>query len=114
REEAVMAEKLDIAKWEAQANFVFRGKVRKLKAATVGHFPVTDRTVIVKVEEVLRATETLRHYMGAEITVQLSKHEQVRAGEEATFYTQSVMVGESLVVQPLAHIPASSAHGASA
>jgi hypothetical protein len=38
--------------------------------------------------------------------VQLSEGEHVRIGEQAIFYTQSMMVGESLAVQSFGHLPA--------
>lgn len=104
-----MAKKTEAAEWNAQANFVFSGTVRKLKATTFEHLPVTDRTVIVRVEEAVRVPEMLEQYVGSEITVELSEQEKVHAGERAIFYTQSVMVGESLVVQSFGHVPATAA-----
>ena len=98
-----MTKKTEVAEWNTQASFVFKGTVRKLKATTFKHLPVTDRTVIVKVEKAMRAPDMLEQYVGSEITVQLSEHEKVSAGEQAIFYTQSVMMGDSLVVQSFGH-----------
>lgn len=104
----------DATNWDAQANFVFKGTVRKLKATTVPHLPATNSTVVVKVEQALRAPEMLEAYAGSEITVQLSEGERVRAGEQAVFYTRSLMVGESLVVQSFGHAPVADGAVASA
>lgn len=104
-----MARKTEFGEWNAKANFVFKGTVIKLNTATVKHLSPTDRTVIVKVDEAIRASEVLEQYVGSAITVQLSKNERVTVGEKAMFYTQSLMVGETLVVQSFGHLPVTAA-----
>ncbi len=109
-----MTKKTDTSKWDAQANFVFKGVVRKLKASTFEHLPAPDGAAAVKVEEIVKAPEILEQYAGSEITVLAGDQEEIRAGERAIFYTQSVMVGASLVVQSLGHLPVTAAAGAGA
>src|SRR5262245_369270 len=81
--------------WQAQATFVFRGVVVELK----------DRTAVVRVVEAIRAPEFLEQYVGSHITVRLSRNEKLSVSEPAVFYTHSVTVGETLVVQSLGHVP---------
>ena len=86
-----------------QASFIFRGTVQRLKATTLEQVPITDRTVIVRVDEVLQAPESLRHYKGQRVTVQLGGTKSVRKGQQAVFYTNGWLFGESLAVQSIDH-----------
>lgn len=89
----------------SQATFIFKGTVKKLKAATIPSVPVTEKTVVVKVDEILRAPEALEDFAGSDITVQLSNRETIKKGERAIFFTNSWMVGESLGVRSIGHTP---------
>jgi hypothetical protein len=86
-----------------QATFIFKGTVEKLKAATIESVPLTAKTIVVRVDEILRAPELLTQYGGTKITVQLGSREQVKKGEQAIFYTNSWLVGDSLAVQSVGH-----------
>jgi hypothetical protein len=91
-------------KLDKQSTFVFKGTVKKLKAATLANVPVTDKTIIVRADEVLRGPDALAHYEGTDITVQLGSREQAKKGEQALFYTNSWLIGEGLAVQSVGHI----------
>ncbi len=82
-----------------QAGFVFKGTVKKLKAATMRGVPVSDRTVVVRVDEVMQAPEMLTEYSGRDITVQLSGRQKVKVGQQAVFYADGWLFGEGLAVQ---------------
>lgn len=86
-----------------QATFIFKGTVKKLKAATMPGVPVTEKTLIMHVDEIMRAPNVLTQYEGADITVQLGSREQIKKGEQAIFYTNSWMIGESLAVRSVGH-----------
>jgi len=86
-----------------QATFIFQGTVNKLRASTIPSVPVTEKTVVVRVDEILRAPDTLAHYKDEQITVQLGSREQMKKGERAIFYTNIWTVGESLAVQSVGH-----------
>jgi hypothetical protein len=88
-----------------QAQFVFTGTVRELKAANVDEIRKTERnrTVIVKVIEVLQAPEIFSDYAGREVTVKLAEGEKVKAGERVTFYTTAWIFGENLAVESIGH-----------
>jgi hypothetical protein len=83
-----------------QSQFVFKGTVRKVNAATLPQILPTPNTVIVKVDEVLHAPPTsLGDYKGKEVTVQLNRARTVRAGEQFVFFTTSWMFGSSIAVR---------------
>jgi len=89
-----------------QASFVFKGTVKKLKAATLPSVPVTDQTVIVHVDQVLQAPKLLSGYEGKDITVQLGKEKKLKEGEQAIFYTNGWLFGDSIAVQSIGHTEA--------
>lgn len=89
-----------------QANFIFKGTVQKLRAATMPDIPLDDRTVIVRVDEIIQAPEALADYAGREITVALSGKKAVKEGEQAIFYTNGWIFGEGLAVRSLDQRPA--------
>lgn len=86
-----------------QARFVFKGTVQKLKAVTMPAIPVSDRTAVVRVDEVFYAPEDLSHYTGQDITVQLGGRKKVKKGQQAVFYTNGWLFGESVAVQSVDH-----------
>ncbi|MFL5759970.1 MAG: hypothetical protein ACJ789_09535 [Thermomicrobiales bacterium] len=88
-----------------QARFIFRGTVQRLRATTMADVPATDRTVVVRVDEVVQAPPALAQTAGQEITVQLGSRERVKQGLQATFYTNGWLFGESLAVRSIGHRP---------
>jgi hypothetical protein len=96
------------------AKFVFQGTVTRLKAATVKAVTDTDKTAVVHVDEIRRAPEALKGFLDHDITVQLSPGERVKAGQQAVFYTDGWMFGESLAVQSRGHDPVKATRGRAA
>ena len=92
-----------------KANFVFHGRVKKLKAASMPGVNVTDRTAVVTVNEILHGPAILSGYAGKDITVQLSGRDKMKAGEEAVFFTNPTTYGESIQVESLGHHPVDAA-----
>ncbi len=88
-----------------RSRFIFRGVVQRLGAATMPSVPVTTRTGVVRVEEVLSAPTELGDWTGQEITTQFLGRQRVREGLEAVFYTNGWLYGEGLAVQSLGHEP---------
>lgn len=84
-----------------QSGLVFRGTVQKVKAVTMARVPVSDKTVVVRVDEVLQAPETLEGLTGTDVTVELGARQKVKVGDEAVFYTNGWMFGESIAVRAL-------------
>lgn len=85
------------------AGFVFEGTVRRTKAANVKAVTDRQRTVVVRVNEIVRAPEALAGYVGQDVTVQLSKGERARKNQRAIFYTNGWIFGENLAVQSVGH-----------
>src|SRR5712692_8935338 len=86
-----------------QARFVFKGTVQKLKAATMPGIPLTDRTAVVRVDEIFYAPEALSYYAGQDINVQLGGRKKIKKGQQAVFYTNGWLFGESVAVQSVDH-----------
>jgi len=98
-----------------QAVFIFQGTVQKLRAATMTSVPVTARTAIVRVDEIIQAPKLLNGYAGQEITVQLEPDHKVTTGTKAIFYTNNLIFGDSIAVHAIGHTdphPASAARAA--
>ena len=85
------------------ARFVFIGTVQKLRAATMDDVPIDDRTAIVRVDEVIHAPEVLTYYAGHEITVQVGGRKSVKQGQQAKFYTNGWLFGDSVAVESIDH-----------
>jgi hypothetical protein len=94
-----MPKKANTASLRKEASFVFKGTVLKLKATTTTDIPKSDRTVVVRVDETIRAPEPLAHYNGQNITVQLAGRKKVTKGQQLVFYTNGLLYGESLAVE---------------
>jgi hypothetical protein len=94
-----MPKKANTASLRQEASFVFKGTVLKLKATTITAIPKSDRTIVVRVDETIRAPESLAHYNGQDITVQLTGRKKVTKGQQLVFYTNGLLYGESLAVQ---------------
>src|SRR2546423_5536778 len=79
--------------------FVFRGTVKKIRSATMKEVPVSDRTAVVRVEQVLEAPRSFSHYLGQNITVELAGRKKVAAGDELIFHANSWIFGDSVAVR---------------
>src|SRR5260370_35961476 len=82
--------------------FVFRGMVKKIRSATMKQVPVSDRTAIVRVEQVLEAPKSFAHYEGQDITVELAGRKAVKAGDEFIFHANSWNFGHGLAGRSVA------------
>jgi hypothetical protein len=87
-----------------QSTFTFVGTVKELNAATMAEVPVTESTAVITVDEVLQAPPMLAGRVGTDITVQLSDAQQIREGQQATFFTNGWIYGEDIAVQEVGHV----------
>jgi hypothetical protein len=97
-----------------QARFVFVGTVEKLRAANLAEIEDKERTVVVRVDRVEKGPESMASYVGRDITVKLAPRETVRAGEQARFFTNGWLFGETLAVESVGHeavVPAAAPRG---
>ncbi len=82
----------------AQAEFIFKGTLQKVKAATMTTVPITDKTVVVKVDEIFQAPEPFRDFVGKEVTVLLSQAPESKPGDQAIYFTKGWLYGQSIAV----------------
>jgi hypothetical protein len=102
------------AEAESSAKFVFKGTVRRLGAATLPGLEGEKDMVVVRVDQIVRAPDALSDFTGRDITVQLASGETVTKGEQAVFYTNGWLFGDSVAVKSLAHRPAKDVRAVSA
>jgi hypothetical protein len=91
-------DQLGIAELAQRSGFIFQGTVEKLGSATMSIVPVTDSTIVVKVDEVFRSAQTLGDVTGKDITVQLTAPQKTHVGNKLIFFTESWLYGDSIAV----------------
>jgi hypothetical protein len=83
-----------------QSQFIFKGTVTKLNAATLSQIRPIASTIVVKVDEVVHAPAAIPgDYRGKEVTVLLDRPGTVRTGEQFVFFTRTWMLGSSIAVR---------------
>ena len=92
--------------------FVFKGTIKKTKAATMKEVTVSDNTAIVTVDQVIEAPSDLAGYNGKDITVELSGRKKVTVGQQLIFNTTSWLYGDSIAVRSLSEEPIKASHSA--
>ena len=94
-----------------EARLVFRGTVQRVKASLMAEVPVSEQTCIVLIDEVLQAPQSLAQAAGQRVTVLLPSGSSVTRGEQAVFFTNPWLHGETLAVQAveLREVPATMA-----
>jgi hypothetical protein len=85
------------------ARYVFAGSVQKTNASNVKMLPASPRTVVVKVDRVIKAPDTMDNFTGREVTVELLRDNSVKAGQQAIFLTNPSLFGENLAVREVSH-----------
>src|ERR1700722_14200279 len=84
---------------ELKATFVFKGTIKKLKAATTQSAPIDERTAVVHVDEVLEAPRSLVMYQGKDITVRLPPNTRSVVGQQLVFHTAGWIFGDGIAVR---------------
>ena len=95
----------DVGASRESARFVFRGTVVQAGAATMPSVPVSDGTYIVRVDDIVVASDHLLQTAGQNITVLNRKPEPLQVDDRATFFTEGWIFGESVAVLALDHEP---------
>lgn len=80
-----------------RADVVFRGTVRRVAASTMPEVPASEKTAVVKVEEVIDAPVSFPGLVGSDITVALA--EPVEKGQQFIFLANTWLFGSSIAVQ---------------
>jgi len=91
------------------ATFVFKGTIKKPRGSNVSQAPISDRTAIVNVDEVIKGPPNLAPYKKQDITVKLSRKRSLKAGEKLIFHATPWLYAENLAVQSLQEEPETNA-----
>jgi hypothetical protein len=103
RSHAIAAD--DVTGLLKDAAFAFLGTVQEVGAATIDAFPADDRTVVVRVDEVLSAPDPFAQLAGDTVTLRLAEQEApLGAGETWSFFANGVVFGESLALQEVGRL----------
>ena len=86
-------------KTTGNATFVFEGTVVQLHASTDPNVQPTATTAILRVDNILHASEALQKYTGLQITLHQADPPELRQGQKAFFFTEVLIYGPSLVVR---------------
>ena len=95
-----------------EATFVFRGTVKRRRAATVAHLPADTRTVTVSVDDILEAPAALAQLSGHTITVRVAGRRVPPVGRTTIFHTNGWIFGDSVAVRSVREEPVRPAHAA--
>jgi hypothetical protein len=90
----------------ASSNLTFTGSVEQAGRSTVAGIEVDDRTVVVRVAQLLHGPPGIELPEGSRVTVQLSPDLPALApGEQATFFADGWVYGETLAVTEVGRAP---------
>jgi hypothetical protein len=90
------------------SQYIFEGTVEKPYTSNVALLPASDRTILVRVNTMLRAPKGMSFH-GRDITLYLSRAGEVKAGESAVFFANGWLYGENLALREVGRLPASAA-----
>jgi hypothetical protein len=93
-----MAATLPFDDFVERSSLVFRGTVEKVKVSSVPNLPVTDRTVLVRIDQVFRAPEVLGDLTGKQITVELSGS-SAPVGQSLMLFTVPIVFADNIAVR---------------
>lgn len=89
-----------------QSTFIFKGTVIKLQSATMPTVPISERTVVVKVDGILQTPTLLEsHIMGKQVTVEVRDHRALKEGQQMIFFATGWLLGESIAMQEIGRLP---------
>ncbi len=86
-----------------RSDVVFNGTVEETEATTMAGLDATDSTAVVRVDELVRAPSMFDGLVGQRITVLLRAPGSVAVGEQATFFVNAAVFGESVAVEEVDH-----------
>jgi hypothetical protein len=90
----------------ASSNLAFTGAVEQVGKSTVGGIEVDDRTVVVRVAQLLRGLPGIGLPQGSRVTIQLSPDlPPLEPGEQATFFADGWVYGDTLAVTEVGRAP---------
>src|SRR5256885_6762023 len=91
-----------------QSDIIFIGTVTQVGAVAVPEVPPSDRTVVVRVDQVLEKPAPVALTAGDSVTVETARAGSLKAGIQATFYTTGWIFGRGVAVREVGHEPGQS------
>jgi hypothetical protein len=88
-----------------QSDIILIGTVTQVGAVAVPDLPASDRTVVVRVDQVLEKPAAVALNPGDSITVQTVRPGSLKPGTQATFYTTGWIFGQGVAVREVGHEP---------
>lgn len=88
----------NIEGWLQHAQWVIQGTVEKTGAATLKSLRASDRTSVVRVDDILHGPTQFNDQRGRRITLYSQRPQGLKAGQRAVFFTRSWLYGETLAV----------------
>jgi hypothetical protein len=95
----------DVLDLLGRSSISFTGTVVQLAATTMTDLAADANSVIVSVDQVLHAPDSLKNLAGSHVTVQLKpKAAKLNVGDTVTLFTDAVAFGDSLVVSEVGRV----------
>src|SRR5256884_5313547 len=91
-----------------KSDIIFIGTVTQVGAVAVPEVPPSDRTVVVRVDQVLEKPAPVALTAGDSVTVETARAGSLKAGIQATFYTTGWIFGRGVAVREVGHEPGQS------
>ncbi len=95
----------EVDRWMEQAQFVIRGTVERVGAVTLSALTASERTVVVRIDEVLHAPAQFSDHHDRPITMFSEAPGGLSPGQQAVFFTRSWLYGETLAVVEVGRLP---------
>jgi len=89
-----------------QAQFVFKGTVRRSHASTMTDLTPDGRTAIVRVDDIIQAPAPFAALAGQDITVQVGGRKKFSNGTSAIFFANGWRIGDGVAVRAVEFLPA--------
>src|SRR5256885_3852386 len=86
-----------------QSDIIFIGTVTQVGAVAVPEVPASDRTIVVRVDQVLEKPAAIALSTGDSVTVQTARPGSLKPGTQATFYTTGWVFGRGVAVREVGH-----------
>ena len=88
-----------------QSDIIFIGTVTQVHAVAVPEVPASDRTIVVRIDQVLEKPAAVALTPGDSVTVQTVRPGSLKPGTQATFYTTGWIFGRGVAVREIGHEP---------
>jgi hypothetical protein len=87
-----------ILQWMEQSQWVVRATVEAVGSSTVGAAPASEKTVTVRIDDILHGPEAFVDHRGRIVTVYSERTAGLAEGHKAIFFARSWLYGESIAV----------------